>query len=564
MKIKWKIIVSITTIIIILTSAIAIFNYAEVKKLVNSETKKELGNYSNMGLQLLDEAYPGDWTIQEGKLYKGDTLINENYEIIDQFTEGTDVLATIFANDTRVSTNVVDDQKNRQINTQASEAVINSVINQGQAYSGVAIIQGKAALTYYIPIKDNNDKIIGMWFVGTYINVINQQIFNTMRIMIILSGIFLLIGIAVAFLLGNSLSKGIANVKDRLGLMENGNFDFVMDNAMLRRKDEFGEISNSFHNVQLKISDIMTAIQQESEKVKETAESSAVNITQIHDNIEDISTTTEELSAGMEETSASTEEMNASVSEIENEVSSMKEKTLEGENLAGEIKKRAERLKDETAVSHQNATQIYERTNKQLRVSIEKAKAIEEIKELSQTILQITSQTNLLALNAAIEAARAGESGKGFAVVADEIRVLAENSKNAVSRINDITINVSDAVGNVVDDSKSLLEFVDNQVLKDYEMLVDTSRQYNTDADQVHSMVLEINDIAEQLHKTMLQIRAAIDEITTAAGEGAEGATDIAAKVSDIALKTNDVLKQAEENKISAVKLDKMIEFFKL
>jgi methyl-accepting chemotaxis protein len=313
-----------------------------------------------------------------------------------------------------------------------------------------------------------------------------------------------------------------------------------------------------------KIVETMLNIQQESENLRQSAGDNTNKMQEMYRNMEDISATTEELSAGMEETSASTEELNASTYEIETEVSTMKEKTLHGEQIAAEIKQRAGKLKNETDISHKNTIDIYERTNRALRESIAKTAAIEEIKELSQAILQITSQTNLLALNAAIEAARAGEAGKGFAVVADEIRVLAENSKNAVSRINDITINVSEAVGSVVKDSTSLLEFVDNQVLKDYETLVQTSVQYNLDADQVKEVVSDINSIAEQLYETIRQMREAIDEVTTAAGEGAEGTTEIATKISDIAQKTNEVLNKTIENYTTSEKLDQMVGFFQL
>lgn len=77
------------------------------------------------------------------------------------------------------------------------------------------------------------------------------------------------------------------------------------------------------------------------------------------------------------------------------------------------------------------------------------AELILELSEHSQQIGStisvvddIAEQTNMLALNAAVEAARAGEHGKGFAVVAGEIRKLADESKQAITKITSLTSNI--------------------------------------------------------------------------------------------------------------------------
>ncbi|MDF1837577.1 MAG: methyl-accepting chemotaxis protein [Planctomycetota bacterium] len=59
----------------------------------------------------------------------------------------------------------------------------------------------------------------------------------------------------------------------------------------------------------------------------------------------------------------------------------------------------------------------------------------QEIEDVIALISGIANQTNLLSLNASIEAARAGESGKGFSVVAGEVKVLASQTSDATSKI---------------------------------------------------------------------------------------------------------------------------------
>ena len=564
MKIKWKIILSSVGVMIALVLAMLIIENIQINKLVYAQGDRELKNYSHMGLQIIDKWYEGEWSIRDEKLYKGDTELNNNNEAIDAITSASHVLATVFQGDTRIATNVTDENGTRMVGTQASEKIKDIVLNKGEDYTGTADILGKAAHTYYTPIKDVNGQVIGMWFVGVYSDVMREEVNNTMIIMLIASSILIIVGIFISYLLGNAIARGIREVKNRIKLIEDGKLDGEFPNKILNRKDEIGSIARSSDNMKNKLVEIVGDIQTESEKLKNDAKNTLRSMEEVHNNITEISASTQELSAGMEETSASTEEMNASTQEITERISVMKDKTVFGQSLAKEIKQRAKALKNETGSSKENAVRIYNSTNSQLRKSIKKAEAIEEIKVLSQTILDITSQTNLLALNASIEAARAGEAGKGFAVVAEQIGKLADDSKEAVSRINSITETVSVAVEGVIDDSQALLKFVDDQVLGDYEKLVETGEQYDKDADQVDRIVSEIHDIAEILYEHIKQMKDAIDEVTTAAVEGAEGTTDIAAMVNAIITMADEVLKNTVKSKESAEYLDHKVDYFQL
>lgn len=75
------------------------------------------------------------------------------------------------------------------------------------------------------------------------------------------------------------------------------------------------------------------------------------------------------------------------------------------------------------------------------------------IKQIGATVSiveNISEQTNMLALNAAVEAARAGEYGKGFAVVAGEIRKLADESKQATTKITTLVSEIEQTTSSTI------------------------------------------------------------------------------------------------------------------
>ena len=156
------------------------------------------------------------------------------------------------------------------------------------------------------------------------------------------------------------------------------------------------------------------------------------------------------------------------------------------------------------------------------------AELILELSEHSQQIGNtigvvddIAEQTNMLALNAAVEAARAGEHGKGFAVVAGEIRKLADESKQAITKITSLTNNIQFTtnstvmateegskeietvvkdINNVSTNSEILLNLI-KAVLESLEILGQNAQKQNEIVEKLNNIDEENKNISEELVK---------------------------------------------------------------
>lgn len=345
-----------------------------------------------------------------------------------------------------------------------------------------------------------------------------------------------------------------------------GNMDFTQEvnPRYVKRRDEVGIIFKGILAMKDALTGLINNIKNQSSTIETMVYDVNNKVSSLNANLEDISATTQELAASMEETSATAEQMSTISQNMHNYITSIADKSKKGAEDAVHINDRAAKAKSDVTDSQNKAQHVINETKENLKQAIESSKVVSQINVLSEAIMEITEQTNLLALNASIEAARAGEAGKGFAVVANEIGNLADQSKETVLKIQDVTERVTGAVGNLTKGADALLSFVTDQVQTDYSMMLSVGESYSQDSQFFHDLVRDFNASAQELANLMADIIQSVDWVSRASTQGAEGTTDIAGKVYEINTAASQVMEQMNTTKASVESLICDVDKFKL
>jgi len=194
-----------------------------------------------------------------GVLYGG-ILLNRNYEIVDRIKEtvfrgekykgletGT---ATIFQGDLRISTNVLDPQGQRAIGTRLSEEVKRAVLDEGKSWNDRAFVVKDWYITAYEPIKNIEDKIIGILYVGTlekpYIDIANR-VMLTFALLASLCVVFLLI---ILYFSTTSIIKPLQRLVLATQAIARGDLDHRVE---IHSSDELGVLAASFNQMTEKL-----------------------------------------------------------------------------------------------------------------------------------------------------------------------------------------------------------------------------------------------------------------------------------------------------------------------
>jgi len=522
-------------------------SYQLTENVIETQFEDKLTGGNNVLKMYLEEQFGVLHLSNAGKLLdaSGET-IEGRYENIDVISDKMGLVSTVFskAGDdfTRILTTIKDEKGQRVIGTVLDPlGDAYKAVSKGGVFSGETDILGEKYIAKYEPMFDENQEIIGVYFVGVPMAkvhlIVDEGMKSTLKSVILLILAFLILVCFISYFVASSIAKPIHKVTVAAKQIASGNFDVELN---VKSRDEVGQLADAFHltiqqllNYQGYIDEVSDTLQKISDgnlevelqrdyvgqfkKIKDNMEvlllklkTTFLQMNQSADQVasgsDQVANGAQALSQGATEQASSIEELSASISEIADQIKQNAEKAM----LA---RGKAETAGRELSESNREMADLLEAMD---NITLKSS----EISKIIQMIEEIAFQTNILALNAAVEAARAGTAGKGFAVVADEVRNLAGKSAEAAKSTSLLIEEAVDAIrsGTVMAEKTATSLAASAEITKETVELVETiaeaSNRQAVSVDQVNLGVEQISAVVQTNAATAEESAAASEELS--------------------------------------------------
>lgn len=240
--------------VVVLAILVMFFITYRIKDIVYSEVEDNLRNIAASMNTYLNLEYPGDYVMYGDDtkiIFKGDAVLNDHFEYIDELEEISGAEISLFYEDIRVLSTITDVEGNRILGMRVNSFIANKVIKGNEASFFKNVNLGDDNFyAYYMPLINSNGKGIGMIGVAKSSEKIRELILDSI-IPIIIIVIFITSLVAfVCMKYAGRLSDNIKSVQRFMKNITNGELHGIMDKEVFVNNDEVSEIASSAVDMQ--------------------------------------------------------------------------------------------------------------------------------------------------------------------------------------------------------------------------------------------------------------------------------------------------------------------------
>lgn len=615
LKLRAKLLLVIISLFVIIEIVTIVILNGQVKQLLIDE---KIETDIKMINHMINQEYEGYWNIKDNQLYKGESLINGNNDLVDSVKELTGDSISIFLHDVRVATTLFKEGDTREIGTKAGSEVVKTVLEEGNKYSGEVDVEGDEYIAEYIPIKNEKGDNIGILVLAIEQEEVGAITSSFIKRQMLFITIVILLSIVVIVFFVNRIVKNVNSVVSVIKKAEKGDLTSLAVNNNLTKCWEVmdcdkkecvayksedlrcwqmagthcnGEIQGEFSTKIEDCEQCMVYKKAGGDEIKQMIMSFNNMITVIRKMIKNIMDVCGQVSSSSQQLAASSEESGASANEVATVIQDMAHSTEKQNNLMAQTNgliqalidklvgisdstkmmlaisdKVSDTAKDGEEIVGNAITQmnvINNSSNEARDIIIQLESKSNEISDIVSLISNISDQTNMLALNAAIEAARAGEHGKGFAVVADEVRKLAEETNVATS-------NIAELINVIQERVKSAVLSINNsskEIITGKERIMETEESFKKITNSIEEVLTIINEVSKSVRSTSedgIKVREASSNISNLISEATQGAQQVSATTEEQSATAEEIAASADELSRIALELLNNVKIFRV
>ena len=230
-----------------------------IKNSICDETEKNLQNVARTVLASYDTLYDGDYNISmNGKkttMWKGDHILSNNYDFLDDIADKTGTEISFFFYDTRLLTTIRDKTDTRMINTGVNTQVLDEVFSQGrEVFYDNVVLGGRKYFAYYEPLySEDGSVILGMIGVASPASIINKTVNETVAVNAAI--MILAMGITAFFILrfASQIVSAIKKMMEFLKALASDDLEASLDEKVTHREDELGTMGRAMVSLQISL-----------------------------------------------------------------------------------------------------------------------------------------------------------------------------------------------------------------------------------------------------------------------------------------------------------------------